>query len=93
MSKGPGRIERAIRELFDASPDRAFLTADRVKHCFFRRRSALGDDARPRVEDIAAFRVPGDRLIKLHAATPSSTVAGGPRVRIHLPPPASPVRT
>ena len=69
MSKGPGRIERAIRELFDASPDRAFLTADRVKHCFFRRRSALGDDARPRVEDIAAFRVPGDRLIKLHVGT------------------------
>jgi hypothetical protein len=34
MSKGPGRIERAIRELFDASPDRAFLTADLVKHCF-----------------------------------------------------------
>jgi ureidoglycolate hydrolase len=29
----------------------------------------LGDDARPRLEDIAAFRVPGDRLIKLHAAT------------------------
>jgi ureidoglycolate hydrolase len=26
-------------------------------------------DARPRVEDIAAFRVPGDRLIKLHVAT------------------------
>jgi len=25
----------------------------------------LGDDARPRVEDIAAFRVPGDHLIKL----------------------------
>jgi hypothetical protein len=25
--------------------------------------------ARPRVEDIAAFRVPGDRLIKLHVAT------------------------
>ena len=29
----------------------------------------LGDDARPRVEEIAAFRVPGDRLIKLHVAT------------------------
>ena len=29
----------------------------------------LGDDARPRIEDIAAFRVPGDRLIKLHVAT------------------------
>ena len=27
------------------------------------------DQARPRVEDIAAFRVPGDRLIKLHVAT------------------------
>ena len=29
----------------------------------------LGDDARPRVDDIIAFRVPGDRLIKLHVAT------------------------
>jgi ureidoglycolate hydrolase len=29
----------------------------------------LGDDAHPRVEDIAAFRIPGDRLIKLHVAT------------------------
>jgi len=29
----------------------------------------LGDDARPRVEDIVAFRVPGDRMIKLHVAT------------------------
>ena len=27
------------------------------------------DEARPRVEDIVAFRVPGDRLIKLHVAT------------------------
>ncbi|MBO0738614.1 MAG: ureidoglycolate lyase [Alphaproteobacteria bacterium] len=27
------------------------------------------DDARPRVEDIIAFRVPGDRVIKLHVAT------------------------
>jgi hypothetical protein len=29
----------------------------------------LRDDARPRVEDIVAFRVPGDRLIKLHVTT------------------------
>lgn len=29
----------------------------------------LADEARPRVEDIVAFRVPGDRLIKLHVAT------------------------
>ncbi len=29
----------------------------------------LGDDARPRLEDIVAFRVPGDRVIKLHVAT------------------------
>jgi ureidoglycolate lyase len=29
----------------------------------------LDDEARPRVEDIVAFRVPGDRLIKLHVAT------------------------
>jgi hypothetical protein len=26
MSRGPGRIERAIRELFDAHPDLAFVT-------------------------------------------------------------------
>jgi ureidoglycolate hydrolase len=29
----------------------------------------LGDEARPRIEDIVAFRVPGDRIIKLHVAT------------------------
>ena len=29
----------------------------------------LADDARPRIADIAAFRVPGDRLVKLHVAT------------------------
>jgi ureidoglycolate hydrolase len=29
----------------------------------------LSDDARPRLEDIVAFRVPGDRVIKLHVAT------------------------
>ena len=34
MSRGPGRIERAIRELFDANPDRAFFTADLVRVCF-----------------------------------------------------------
>jgi ureidoglycolate lyase len=27
------------------------------------------DDARPRLEDIVAFRVPGDRIVKLHVAT------------------------
>ena len=27
------------------------------------------DDARPRLDEIIAFRVPGDRLIKLHVAT------------------------
>jgi hypothetical protein len=34
MSRGPGHVERAIRELFAAHPDRAFLTADLAKHCF-----------------------------------------------------------
>lgn len=29
----------------------------------------FGDDARPRLDDIVAFRVPGDRIIKLHVAT------------------------
>lgn len=27
------------------------------------------DDARPRLEDIAAFRIPGDQIIKLHVGT------------------------
>src|SRR5262249_13849340 len=30
---------------------------------------ALSDDASPRIEDIVAFRVPGDCVIKLHVAT------------------------
>jgi hypothetical protein len=34
MSRGPGRIERAIRELFDASPDLAFISVELVEHCF-----------------------------------------------------------
>ena len=29
----------------------------------------LGDDARPRLEDIVAFRITGDRIVKLHVAT------------------------
>jgi ureidoglycolate hydrolase len=29
----------------------------------------LSDDGRPRLEDIVGFRIPGDRLIKLHVAT------------------------
>ncbi len=29
----------------------------------------LADEARPRLEDIVAFRIPGDRVIKLHVAT------------------------
>lgn len=34
MSRGPGRIERAIRALFDASPDLAFVTDELVEHCY-----------------------------------------------------------
>jgi hypothetical protein len=34
MSRGPGRIERAIRELLDAHPDLAFVTDDLVEHCY-----------------------------------------------------------
>lgn len=34
MSRGPGRIERAIRELFDAHPDLAFVTDELVEHCY-----------------------------------------------------------
>jgi hypothetical protein len=34
MSRGPGRIERAIRELFDAHPDFAFVTDELVEHCY-----------------------------------------------------------
>jgi len=34
MSRGPGRIERAIRELFDARPDEAFTTDELAEHCY-----------------------------------------------------------
>lgn len=34
MSKGPGRIERAIRALFDAHPDLAFVTDELAEHCY-----------------------------------------------------------
>jgi len=34
MSRGPGRIERTIRELFDTSPESAFSTAELVEHCY-----------------------------------------------------------
>jgi hypothetical protein len=40
----------------------------------------FGDDARPRVEDIAAFRDPGDRLIKLHVADEFVAAADRPAV-------------
>jgi hypothetical protein len=34
MSRGPGRIERTIRELLDAHPELAFVTDDLVRHCY-----------------------------------------------------------
>jgi hypothetical protein len=34
VSRGPGRIERAIRALFDANPDLAFITDEVAEHCF-----------------------------------------------------------
>jgi hypothetical protein len=34
MSRGPGRVERAIRELFDAHPDKAFVTDELCEHCY-----------------------------------------------------------
>jgi hypothetical protein len=34
MSRGPGRIERAIRALFDAHPDEAFVTDELCEHCY-----------------------------------------------------------
>jgi hypothetical protein len=39
MSRGPGRIARAIRQLFDANPDLAFVTDELCEHCY--------PDARP----------------------------------------------
>ena len=39
MSRGPGRIERAIHALFDAHPDLAFVTDELAEHCY--------PDARP----------------------------------------------
>jgi hypothetical protein len=34
MSRGPGRIERAIRELFRTHPDLAFITDELAEHCY-----------------------------------------------------------
>jgi hypothetical protein len=34
MSRGPGRIERALRALFDANPDKAFTTDDLCLACY-----------------------------------------------------------
>jgi hypothetical protein len=34
MSRGPGHIERAIRGLFDANPDLAFVTDELCEHCY-----------------------------------------------------------
>jgi hypothetical protein len=35
MSRGPGRIERALRTLFDSAPaGRAFFTDELIEHCF-----------------------------------------------------------
>jgi hypothetical protein len=34
MNRGRGKVERAIRDLFAASPDRAFFAAELVAHCF-----------------------------------------------------------
>jgi hypothetical protein len=34
MSRGPGRVERAIRALFDAHPDEAFVTDELCEHCY-----------------------------------------------------------
>jgi hypothetical protein len=34
MSKGPGRVERAIRDLFAAHPDLAFITDELAEHCY-----------------------------------------------------------
>jgi hypothetical protein len=34
VSRGPGRIERAIRALFDTAPDWAFTTDELASHCY-----------------------------------------------------------
>jgi hypothetical protein len=34
MSRGPGRIERAIRQLFDGNLDLAFVTDEVAEHCY-----------------------------------------------------------
>jgi hypothetical protein len=50
MSRGPGRLERAIRALFDANPDLAFVTDELCEHCY--------PDARPiqRKHQVAVLR-------------------------------------
>jgi hypothetical protein len=34
VSRGPGRIERAIHQLLDANPDAAFVTDQLCNHCY-----------------------------------------------------------
>jgi hypothetical protein len=50
VSRGPGRIERAIRALFDAHSDEAFTTDELCEHCY--------PDARPieRKHQVAVLR-------------------------------------
>ena len=52
MSRGPGRIERAIRALFDAHPDEAFTTDDICVECY----PALRECATERKHRVAVVR-------------------------------------
>ena len=60
MSRGPGRIERTIRALFDASPDEAFTTDDLCQHCY-----GLAPEASERKHRVAVIRA-ADKVVAGH---------------------------
>lgn len=56
MSRGPGRIERAIKELFAANPDLAFGVVDLVEHCYPGATGSKGPEKKHTVSVIRAAR-------------------------------------
>lgn len=56
MSKGPGRIQRAIKELFESEPDNAFTTTELCERVY----DVEETDKRHRIAVIrAAKKIPG----------------------------------
>ena len=55
MSRGPGRVQRAIAQCFRDNPDRAFTTADLVAVCF-------PDEERESKHEVSVLRAVRDVL-------------------------------